>query len=133
MTPGLRALIYAGALTATPALAQEAVLLFGGVNHQEFLGCLTCGQYDSNSVWAVYSEFGWNNRYGKWSRYGDYKSPYNSFSACNAYADDPPVMVDRLGAYYGRLTINAYTAGSVCGIGGNPAFCRALKVMCARD
>jgi hypothetical protein len=38
----------------------------------------------------------------------DFGSPYSSYSACNPYATDPPVIVDSAGNFYGRLTVNAY-------------------------
>ena len=38
--------------------------------------------------------------------YGDYGSKYNSYSACNVTASDPPVIVDERGGYYGELTVS---------------------------
>ena len=36
----------------------------------------------------------------------EFGSPYSSFSVCNRYATDPPVIVDGSGRFYGRLTLN---------------------------
>jgi len=40
------------------------------------------------------------------NHYNEFGSPYSSFSVCNRYATDPPVMVDGSGRFYGRLTLN---------------------------
>jgi hypothetical protein len=89
------------------------LLMFGGRGHRVFLGCLNCSSFDSSSVFNQYGTYG--NAYSATSvfnRYGDYGSRYGSHSACNPYASDPPVIVDRKGNYYGRLTVNRY-AGSI--------------------
>ena len=83
------------------------LLLFGGTDHDTFLGCLNCSKYDSSSLHNKYSDFG--NRYSSnslFNRYGDYGSKYSSTSACNPYASDPPAIVDRQGNFYGYLTLN---------------------------
>jgi hypothetical protein len=77
------------------------------------------------------STYGWKNGYGKWNPYGQFKNPYSNYSACNEYTSNSPVLVDRNGKFFGRLTMNSYSVGSVCGINGNERICRALKVMCA--
>ena len=45
-----------------------------------------------------------------WNKYSDFGSLYSTYSVCNAYATDPPVIVDHEGNYYGRLTLNQYHA-----------------------
>lgn len=84
------------------------LLLFGGHNHEVFLGCITCSEFASDSV---FNEFG---RYGsKFSQtsivneFSPYGSKYNSYGACNDVASDPPVVVDRNRNAYGRLTMNS--------------------------
>ncbi len=41
--------------SAAPYSRAEDLLLFGGDNNKEFLGCLNCSEYHSNSVWNDYS------------------------------------------------------------------------------
>jgi hypothetical protein len=53
--------------------------------------------------------------------FGQFASQFSSYSACNEFASDPPVIVDRSGSYYGRCSAVATTE----------RLCRALKVMCA--
>ena len=69
--------------------AQE-ILIFGGDNNKEFLGCLTCNEMAGNSVWNEMSTYGWKNGYGKWNPYGQFKNPYSSYSACNEYTSNGP-------------------------------------------
>jgi hypothetical protein len=115
------------------AFAQATqILIFGGAGHREFLGCLNCSQLDSASVWNDISQYGWHNGIGKWNDIGQYGSSIGSYSACNDLSTDPPVLVDKQGNSYGRLSINELLPNSVCGISGNDRVCAALKVMCAQ-
>ncbi len=109
--------------------AQE-ILIFGGRNNKEFLGCLNCNEMSGDSVWNDMSQFGWNNNFGKWNSFGEYKNSFSSYSACNEFTSTGPVLVDRQGNFYGRLTINEFVQGSICSISGNQKICMALKVMC---
>ena len=87
----------------------SALLLYGGEDNKVFLGCLTCNQYAANSVLNEYGEFG--SRYSSTSirnGFGDYGSKYSDYSACNQYAGHSPVVIDRLGNFYGHLTVNPY-------------------------
>ena len=99
-----------GAAGASPSEnVATKLMIFGGEDHRTYLGCLNCSQFASDSVLNQYGEHG--SRYASesiWNHYGDFGSAYSSFGACNAYATDPPVIVDNAGKYYGRLTLNQY-------------------------
>jgi hypothetical protein len=69
--------------------------LYGGQGHDEYLGCLNCNAYDSNSIWNAY---------------GTYGSEYNSYSPWNRYSSTPPVVVDKAGKFYGYFTRNSNTS-----------------------
>ena len=87
------------------------LMLFGGRGHDVYLGCLSCSEYESDSVFNEYGEYG--SKYGDMIRnpYSDYGSRYSSYSVCNPYASDPPVIVDDAGTFYGRLSLNrSYTS-----------------------
>lgn len=131
----IAAAILALALTvpATAFTQSQEILIFGGNGHEDFLGCLTCSEFDSKSIWNEFSKHGWENDFGTWNDFGPNASQFGSRSACNEYASDPPVLVDRKGNYYGRLTISETKADSVCGTNGADRICMALKVMCADD
>jgi len=87
----------------------SGLLLFGGPSHETFLGCIDCSRYDADSIMNPYGSHG--SRYGSESivnPYSSYGSRYSHYGACNPYATDPPVIVDRAGSFYGRLTMNRY-------------------------
>lgn len=121
----------ASGASGSVAQSDDDIIILGGSEHDEFIGCLTCSEYDRFSVWNSSSQYGWANSYGKWSKYGNHGSPYSSSSACNQYSSNGPILVDRRGNQYGRLSVNQYQSGSVCSPTGAPKICRALKVMCA--
>lgn len=96
------------ALSANAWAQQQALLLFGGKDHKQFLGCLNCGRYDSNSIWNAYGTYG--SAYSAesiWNPYGTLGSPYSAESPWNKYASDAPVIVDKDGAFYGYFSANA--------------------------
>lgn len=104
------ALALSSAAVPRSAIATE-LLVFGGPNHRTFLGCISCSEYDSDSILNEYGPHG--SRYSSESihnHYSEYGSPYSSYSACSRYASDPPVIVDGEGGFYGRLTLNKYHA-----------------------
>lgn len=103
----------AGQLGRTASALRSGVagklLLFGGPNHDTYLGCLNCSEYSSESVLNEFSsygsEFSSTSIHNSVSQYG---SEFSNYSACSTYASDPPVIVDEQGNYYGRLTVNPY-------------------------
>jgi len=102
----LGASLAAAANSSTP---QAKLMIFGGEGHRTYLGCLSCSEYATDSVFNSYGSHG--SRYAIesiWNHYSDFGSRYSSYGACNPYANDPPVIVDSGGAFYGRLTLNTY-------------------------
>jgi hypothetical protein len=86
---------------------QGKVMIFGGPGHEVYLGCLSCSDLESDSVFNELGHYG-SPHYSEsiWNRYGQFGSEYSEFSACNPYATDPPIIVDQQGQTYGRLTVN---------------------------
>jgi len=93
-----------------PACAQEpALLLFGGPDHDKFLGCLNCGRYGTSSIWNEYGTYGSPyNSDSIWNRYGTWGSPYNTASPWNKYSNQAPAIVDKDGHFYGYFSANQY-------------------------
>lgn len=61
----------------------QTLHLYGGPNHDVYLGCLNCNNYDSNSIWNTYGNYGSvYNSNSIWNKYGTYGSEYNSYSPC---------------------------------------------------
>lgn len=94
---------------SSQAFATEALLLFGGKNHDQYIGCLNCGKYDDGSVCNKYGDYG--SKYSDksiWNKYGDYGSKYNDESPWNKYGSNPPVIVDKNGDFYGYFAASKY-------------------------
>ncbi len=89
--------------------AYPELLVFGGRNHDVFLGCLNCSEFDGDSLLNEYgvhgSVYSPNSILNPYGRYG---SQYSTDSACNTYASNPPIVVDREGNAYGHLTVNQF-------------------------
>ena len=71
----------------------QTLYIYGGEDHDVFLGKLNASKYDSKSIW---------------NEYGTYGSAYSSYSPFNSYASYPPVIVDEEGNFYGYFTVNKY-------------------------
>lgn len=82
-------------------------MLFGGANHQVYLGCVTCNKYHSESIWNQVGNYG--NQFNPnsiWNKFGLYGNPYSQYSPWNPLASLPPVVVDQNGNFYGYFTAN---------------------------
>jgi hypothetical protein len=123
-------LLFSVALCRGTAAQNVPILIYGGDDNRDFLGCINCSENDPASVWNEYSKYGWSNTMGVWSDLRPYKSTISAESACNQFATHPPVLVDRQGNFYGLLTINQFTPRSICAFSGNSQICTALKDMC---
>lgn len=107
------------ATTAAPTPAQPSaapltqstddvkLMLFGGENHDVYLGCLSCDEAATDSI------FNKTGKYGKrqfdeniWNKFGGYGSRFSNLSPWNRFAQEPPVIVDPDGRFYGRFTVN---------------------------
>jgi len=87
--------------------AADALLLFAGKNHDEFIGCLNCSSIDDSSVCNSIGKYGSSiSDKSIWNSIGDYGSTISSKSPWNTIAQYPPVIVDKNGNFYGYLTAN---------------------------
>ena len=87
----------------------QTLKIYGGADHDVYLGKLNASKFDSESIWNSFGTYG--NHYNSnsiWNSYGTYGSEYSSYSPFNEYASNPPVLVDDDGNFYGYFTINAY-------------------------
>ena len=91
------------------SLLAEKLMLYGGSDHEEYLGCLSCSKYELDAITNKYGTYG--NRYALnsiWNVYGLYGSKYSPYSWRNPYATHPPVILDEAGNIYGYFTVNKY-------------------------
>jgi hypothetical protein len=89
--------------------AQKELLVFGGSSHDQFLGCLVCNEFKSESICNGFgsygNEFSTKGMFNEFSGFGNSfgaSSPWNEFSTSTSV----PVLVDRDGKFYGYFTIN---------------------------
>jgi len=74
----------------------------------ERVGCITCNEYEGDSIWNEYSTFG--NEYNAdsiWNEYGTYGNEYGTISPWNEYGTGMKI-IDLEGNYYGQFTANNY-------------------------
>lgn len=91
--------------------SQKTLHIFGGKDHDVYLGCLNCDSYNKNSIWNTYGTFGSKyNTNSIWNTYSNYGSQYSQLSPFNSYATTPPVIVDPEGGFYGYFTVNEYNS-----------------------
>lgn len=88
-------------------LDSQVLQIFGGKNHEIYLGCLNCDKFNSSSIWNAYGTFGSKfNANSIWNAYGTYGSKFNTYSPWNTVSNDPPILADKDGNFYGYLTMN---------------------------
>jgi hypothetical protein len=103
------------ALQAQPARAiTNRVLLFGGPEQKDFLGCVNCDASEPYSIWNPKSDYGspahplsiWNRE----GRYGSEGSPHSPWSR---KPQSVPVAVDRAGNVCGNFAVDRSFPGRV--------------------
>jgi hypothetical protein len=92
---------------ATPQ-APKALSLFGGPEHEDFLGCLNCVDSSPASVCNDLGKYGSSlNRNSIWNSLGKYGSSLSEYSPWNSLSHKAPIIVDRDGKSYGYFSVNA--------------------------
>ena len=94
----LKALISSGA---------APLLVYGGDQYQDFLGCLNCAPYMHISLWNNHGPYGARlSPRSIWSDFFEFGHDKSQLSPWNPYAAKPPVVIDAKGQFYGYLTAN---------------------------
>lgn len=89
-------------------ISTKRLLVFGGEDNRVFLGCLTCQEFDKDSVFNSAGVYGSGVYQASIiNKIGKFGSPISPQSVCNPIASHPPVVVDGNGAFYGELTVNS--------------------------
>ena len=108
--------------------AENKLLVFGGVSHEVFLGCL-CEEQDRDSVFNMTGEFGSDlSATSIRNKFAPYGSDSDDTSTCNAAAKRPPLVVTSDGKSLGLLTMNPSLKKRITA----PAIDDWLARMCAR-
>jgi hypothetical protein len=88
--------------------APKALLLFGGADHDDFLGCLNCADSSPASVCNDLGKYGSSlQRNSIWNSLGNYGSSLSQYSPWNSLAHNAPIIVDKDGKSYGYFSVNA--------------------------
>ena len=98
------------------AFAQGDLLIFGGPGHDQFLGCLVCNEFSSQSICNGFGPYG--NEFsskGMFNEFSGFGNEFKSSSPWNEYSSSTsvPVVVDRDGKFYGYFTINDTRSNAV--------------------
>ena len=94
-------------LLLVSAVSAQKLHLYGGSNHDVYLGCLNCSKTDSNSIWNDLGKYGSaNSSMSIWNDFGTYGNPMNSLSPWNDFASKPPIVVDASGKFCGYFTVD---------------------------
>jgi hypothetical protein len=92
---------------SSTSFAEKKIMVFGGANHNVYLGCFNCSDITSDSVHNDIGKFG--SDISSTSIFNDislYGSDISQYSPCNDIASNPPVLVDEDGSFFGYLTLN---------------------------
>ena len=94
---------HEGAQTSAEALK---LMVFGGSNHEVFLGCL-CEEREADSVFNMMGEHGSElSETSIRNKFAPYGSDHDDTSACNPSATRPPTVLTSDGKSLGLLTRN---------------------------
>jgi hypothetical protein len=129
--------------------SEAKLTLFGGEDHKTYLGCLTCDpQRYKDALFNADGPYGQCPCsllpdcpslycHGSMATFGG-SGLFKDYSACSDNAQDPPVLVNDDGYYYGRFSVvKAFGhLDSVCaplGRFANEPACKAVKFVCEYD
>ncbi len=101
-------------LTFSLSSFSQTLHLYGGQNHDVYLGCLNCSDIDSDSIWNDIGTYGNNIHFNSiWNNMGTYGNDVSNYSPWSNFASYPPVIVDKQGNFYGYLTVNEFKSKRV--------------------
>jgi hypothetical protein len=101
-------------LAGTARATSNPLLLFGGPEQRDFLGCLNCDAREAYSIWNAKGEYGDPSRpLCIWNRNGPYGSTESPHSPWSRNAKTRPVVVDRAGNAWGVFAADPATPGRV--------------------
>ncbi len=95
----------------TLPVSAQVLSIYGGKNHDVFLGYLNASKYDTKSIWNTNCSYG--SKYSNkciWNKNCLYGSKYSQYSPWNPNASNPPILKDKNGVSHGYFTTNRYKA-----------------------
>lgn len=101
------------------------LLLYGGPQHDVFLGCLSCEKGDPQSIFNPEAPFGKTNvERSIWNPHGPYGNRKSPLSPWNPTGTQPPQIRDETDAFHGYFSANPHIRDRT----RDPATLRFLKV-----
>jgi hypothetical protein len=101
-------------LGAPAGATVNRILLFGGPEQQDFLGCLTCDAGEPYSIWNPETDYGSpRHPLSIWNREGRYGSEDSPHSPWSRRPKSVPVVVDRAGNLCGNFAVDRNYPGRV--------------------
>jgi hypothetical protein len=95
--------------SAAPVASDISLYLFGGINNSVYLGCLTCNQFNAESICNAFGTYGSSfSSSSIWNQFGTYGSPFQTFSPWNSFSNSGPLIVGSNNLNYGFFTTNAF-------------------------
>jgi hypothetical protein len=90
---------------------ENQIHIYGGLSHKTYLGCLTCSSNDPLSIWNSNGNFGknsdvLNSEANIWNVLSVFGTKSSDLSPWCITAQNPPVIVDFEGVFYGYFTAN---------------------------
>jgi hypothetical protein len=83
------------------------LMLFAGPSHETYLGCLNCGSEAPDSILNESGTHGSTmSQESIWNKFSQFGGHFGIYSPFNQFSQDPPVIVDAAGSFYGRFTMN---------------------------
>ena len=101
--------VTATVAAATSVPATVSLYLYSGDPTPVYLGCLNCGQSDTDSVCNNNGVYGDQYQMNSiWNKYGAYGSQYSSYSPWNKYSYSGPIIIGSDNLFYGYFTVNTF-------------------------
>jgi hypothetical protein len=102
------------AVTSSAVYAEKKIMLFGGADHDVYLGCFNCSSLASDSIHNDIGKYGSDiSSTSIFNDIGQYGSDISQYSPCNDIASNPTALVDEDGRFYGYLTLNGIKSQAI--------------------
>ena len=96
-------------LVTSVASSAPKLMLFGGSDHDVYLGCLNCGSVAADSLCNDFGRYG-NEFSGDsiWNEFSRFGNEFSGESPWNELSTQAPVIVDSDGKFYGYFSVNSF-------------------------
>ena len=75
-------LVFSLLLAGSTAAKAEKLMIFGGENHRDYLGCLNCNEFSPDSIWNQFGRYGNPFGHNLFNPFSPYRNPFSQYSMC---------------------------------------------------